>query len=168
MTDLSKAFDCLPHELITVKINADGLSFHSSKLISNYLWHRKQKVKKKLFLQFMGCNTFWSVSRFWKRGFGGYRHGIGGLGGVGGSGGPRCIWQTWRIRWIQWIGRTWRIQGGFFLFIFFIYSWLELLHFSIKMSIYIMMVNSVLHWKWKSNWRIGVNLTNWNDIYVMI
>ena len=37
LTDLSKAFDCLPHELITVKINADGLSFHSSKLINSYL-----------------------------------------------------------------------------------------------------------------------------------
>ena len=47
LTDLSKVFDCLPHELTTVKINADGLSFHSSKLINNYLWHRKQKVKKK-------------------------------------------------------------------------------------------------------------------------
>ena len=42
---------------------------------------------------------------------------------------------------------------GSFSFIFFIYSWLELLHFVIIVSIYIMMVNSVLHWKWKANWR---------------
>ena len=46
---------------------------------------------------------------------------------------------------------------GFYLFIyfiiFFIYSWLELLHFVIIVSIYIMMVNSVLYWKWKANWR---------------
>ena len=40
-----------------------------------------------------------------------------------------------------------------FFFIFFIYSWLELLHFVIIVSIYIMMVNSVLYWKWKANWR---------------
>ena len=58
LTDLSKAFDCLPHELITVKINADGLSFHSSKLISNYLWHRKQKVKKKIILTVHGMQYF--------------------------------------------------------------------------------------------------------------
>ena len=48
-------------------------------------------------------------------------------------------------------------QPSFFLFfffiIFFIYSWLELLHFVIIVSIYFMMVNSVLHWKWKANWR---------------
>ena len=41
----------------------------------------------------------------------------------------------------------------FFFIIFFIYSWLELLHFVIIVSTYIMMVNSVLHWKWKANWR---------------
>ena len=40
-----------------------------------------------------------------------------------------------------------------FFFIFFIYSWLELLHFVIIVSIYIMMVNSILYWKWKANWR---------------
>ena len=151
LTDLSKAFDCLPHELTTVKINADGLSFHSSKLINNYLWHRKQKVKKKIFLQFMGCNTFWSVSRFWlslKRGFGGYRHGIGGLGGVGGSDGPRRIWQIWRIqwiRWIQWIGRTRRIQRIFFLFLssLCIVDLNYYIFFLLKASGYIMIVNTL-------------------------
>ena len=40
-----------------------------------------------------------------------------------------------------------------FFFIFFFCSWLELLHFVIIVSIYIMMVNSVLYWKWKANWR---------------
>ena len=51
-----------------------------------------------------------------------------------------------------------------FLIIFFIYSWLELLHFFIIVSIYIMMVNSVLHWKWKANWR----QLNCNDIYIKV
>ena len=50
----------------------------------------------------------------------------------------------------------------YFIIIFFIYSWLELLHFVIIVSIYIMMVNSVWHWKWKVNWR----QLNCNDIYI--
>ena len=35
-----------------------------------------------------------------------------------------------------------------FFIIFFIYSWPELLHFVIMVSIYIMVVNGVLHWGW--------------------
>ena len=33
-----------------------------------------------------------------------------------------------------------------------VYSWLELLHFVIIAPIYIMMVDSVLHWKWKATY----------------
>ena len=51
-----------------------------------------------------------------------------------------------------------------FFIIFFIYSWLELLHFVIIVSIYITMVNSVLHWKCKANWL----QLNCNDIYIKI
>ena len=37
VTDLSKAFDCFPHDLIIVKLNAYGFSLSASKLIRNYL-----------------------------------------------------------------------------------------------------------------------------------
>ena len=50
----------------------------------------------------------------------------------------------------------------YYFIIFFIYSWLELLHFVIIVSIYIMMINSVLHWKWEANW----SQLNCNDIYI--
>ena len=45
LTDLSKAFDCLPHDLIIAKLNAYGFSLSASKLIHNYLSHRKQRTK---------------------------------------------------------------------------------------------------------------------------
>ena len=37
VTDLSKAFDCFPHDLIIVKLKAYGFSLSTSKLIHNYL-----------------------------------------------------------------------------------------------------------------------------------
>ena len=43
--DLSKAFDCLPHDLLLLKLEADGLSSSSLKLIKNYLSNRKQCVR---------------------------------------------------------------------------------------------------------------------------
>ena len=43
LTDLSKTFDCLPHDLIIAKLNA--YVFTASKLIHNYFSHRKQRTK---------------------------------------------------------------------------------------------------------------------------
>ena len=37
LADLSKAFDCLPHELIVQKLHAYGFSIESLKLINSYL-----------------------------------------------------------------------------------------------------------------------------------
>ena len=42
LTDLSKAFDCLDHELLTAKLNACGFSLHALRLINDYLPNRKQ------------------------------------------------------------------------------------------------------------------------------
>ena len=45
LTDLSKAFDCLSHELIIAKLNAYGFSLSALKLIHNYLSKRQQRTK---------------------------------------------------------------------------------------------------------------------------
>ena len=45
LTDLSKAFDCLDHELLIAKLNAYGLSLPALRLIHDYLSNRKQRTK---------------------------------------------------------------------------------------------------------------------------
>ena len=45
LTDLSKAFDCLSHELIIAKLNAYGFSLPALKLVQNYLSKRQQRTK---------------------------------------------------------------------------------------------------------------------------
>ena len=45
MTDLSKAFDCLHHELLIAKLDAYVFDKKSLKLIQQYLSNRKQRVK---------------------------------------------------------------------------------------------------------------------------
>ena len=44
-TDLSKAFDCLSHELIIAKLNAYGFNLASLKLVQSYLSKRRQRTK---------------------------------------------------------------------------------------------------------------------------
>ena len=44
-TDLSKAFDCLPHELLIAKLEAYGFDEKALTLIYNYLSNRKERVK---------------------------------------------------------------------------------------------------------------------------
>ena len=45
LMDLSKAFDCLPHDILLSKLAAYGLSSQSVKLLESYLTGRKQQVK---------------------------------------------------------------------------------------------------------------------------
>ena len=43
--DLSKAYDCLPYDLMVAKLEACGLAKECLQLISNYLSYRKQSTK---------------------------------------------------------------------------------------------------------------------------
>ena len=45
LTDLSKTFDCLDHELLIAKLNAYGFSLPALKLVHDYLSNRKQRTK---------------------------------------------------------------------------------------------------------------------------
>ena len=45
LTDLSKAFDCLPHELLIAKLYAYGVDIPSRKLLHSYLTKPKQTVQ---------------------------------------------------------------------------------------------------------------------------
>ena len=45
LTDLSKAFDCIPHELMIAKLDACGFDLKALILVFNYIRNRKQRVK---------------------------------------------------------------------------------------------------------------------------
>ena len=45
LTDLSKAFDCLLHDLIIVKLHAYGFDKASLRLMHSYLTDRYQRIK---------------------------------------------------------------------------------------------------------------------------
>ena len=61
LTDLSKAFDCSPHELIIAKLYVYGVDIPSLKLINSYL-SKKDKGLKLMMFTAHGRNTFWGAS----------------------------------------------------------------------------------------------------------
>ena len=47
LTDLSKAFDCIPHDLLIAKLNAYGFTNKATEIINDYLCERKQRTKNR-------------------------------------------------------------------------------------------------------------------------
>ena len=45
LSDLPKALDCLPHDLLLAKLNTYGFSLLALKLVQSYLSNRKQRTK---------------------------------------------------------------------------------------------------------------------------
>ena len=45
LTDLSKAFDCLPHELLIAKLHSYGFNLNALRLIRSYLSNKRQRTK---------------------------------------------------------------------------------------------------------------------------
>ena len=58
LTDLSKAFDCLSHDLLIAKLHSYDLSLTSLRLLSDYLSNSKQRIKvENVFCEWQNIQT---------------------------------------------------------------------------------------------------------------
>ena len=64
LTDLSKAFDSLNHEILIAKLSAYGFEYMSLKLIFSYLSNRLQRVKINSTYKFLVADYFRCSTRF--------------------------------------------------------------------------------------------------------
>ena len=63
LTDLSKAFDYLPHSLLIAKLHADGFDKTCAEYLKDYLSNQKQKIKiDKMFSNWTNLMSFFVIS----------------------------------------------------------------------------------------------------------
>ena len=68
-TDLSKDFECLPHEFLIAKLHAYGSSLAALGLVRSYLSSRKQRTKINESYSSWDKNFIWSITRIYFRAF---------------------------------------------------------------------------------------------------
>ena len=65
LTDFSKTFDCLPHDLLIAKLHAYDVELSSLRILHSYLVKRKQRVRlSNCYSLFMVGNFIWCTTRF--------------------------------------------------------------------------------------------------------
>ena len=70
LTDLSKAFDCLPHELLIAKLHAFSFKLAALRFVNSYL-SKKKKQRTKINESYSSSekNLIWSTTRIYFRAF---------------------------------------------------------------------------------------------------
>ena len=64
LIDLSKAFDCLDHELLIAELNAYGFTTSALLFVHSYLGSRKQRIRVNCFVQYVEKNLAGRTTSF--------------------------------------------------------------------------------------------------------